>query len=73
MNEKLELLGRVLFAIIAFAFAIAFFYVQQYILSFLTLVLLLVLSKWNQMKRFVAGRGRVEMEIFKPKDLKEGK
>lgn len=73
MNEKLEVLGRIALAIIFFTFAIAFFLHEQFILSFLTLVLLLVLSKWDQMKRFVAGRGRVEVEVFKPKDLKNNK
>jgi len=36
--------------------------------SFLTLVVFLVFSKWDRVKKLVAGRGRVEMQIEKEKE-----
>jgi len=38
--------------------------------SFLTLVVILVISRWDRVKKLIAGRGRVEVQIEKDKDVK---
>ncbi len=62
--------GKILFFVILIAFAVAFFLYKQYMFSFLTLVVFLVFSKWDRVKKLVAGRGRVEMQIEKEKEKK---
>lgn len=56
--------------ILLLAAAVAFFLYQQYMFAFLTLVLMLVVSKWDRVKKLIAGRGRVEMQIEKEKKEK---
>ena len=62
--------GRILFFIILLAFAVAFFLYKQYMFSFLTLVVFLAFSKWENVKKLIAGRGRVEVQIEKEKEKK---
>ena len=62
---------KIVFFLILLIFAIAFFIYKQYMFSFLTLVLFLVFSKWDNVKKLVAGRGRVEMQIQKDKENKD--
>jgi len=66
----MNLFSKILFFIILMAFAVAFFLYKQYMFSFLTLVVFLVFSKWDRVKKLVAGRGRVEMQIEKEKEKK---
>lgn len=61
----MNLFSKILFFVILLAFAVAFFLYKQYMFSFLTLVVFLVFSKWDRVKKLVAGRGRVEMQIEK--------
>jgi len=68
MSKSAEVFLRVSFFILLLIFAIAFFWYKQYAFSFLTLMVILIFSRWNQIKKLVAGNGRVEMEIMKEKD-----
>jgi len=63
----MNLFSKILFFIILLTFAVAFFLYKQYMFSFLTLVVFLVFSKWDRVKKLVAGRGRIEMQIEKEK------
>jgi hypothetical protein len=38
------------------------------VFSFLTLVVILVFSKWDQMKKLIAGNGRIEMQLQNKKE-----
>lgn len=67
-KNALDILGKIFFGVILLAFSVAFFVYDQYMFSFLTLIVIIVFSKLDQVKKFVAGRGRVEMEVFKEKD-----
>ena len=63
---------KLFYTLTLLAFTVAFFIYKQYMFSFLTLVILLVFTKWDYIKKLVAGRGRVEMQVFSEKK-KEGK
>ncbi len=62
--------SKVVFFLIFLAFAVAFFLYKQYMFSFLTVVIFLAFSKWDNVKKLVAGRGRVEVQIQKDKEVK---
>lgn len=66
----MNLFSKILFYVILMVFAVAFFLYKQYMFSFLTLVVFLVFSKWDRVKKLVAGRGRVEVQIEKEKKEK---
>jgi len=68
MAKTFGTLGRAAFFALLLIFAIAFFWYKQYVFSFLTLIVVLVFSRWSQIKKLVAGNGRVEMEIMKDKE-----
>ena len=63
-------LGKAGFIVLLFLATVAFFLYKQYMFAFLTLVLMLVVSKWDRIKKLIAGRGRVEMQIEKEKKEK---
>ena len=63
-------LGKAGFMVLLLAATIAFFLYKQYMFSFLALVLMLVVSKWDRVKKLIAGRGRVEMQIEREKKEK---
>ena len=63
----MNLFSKILFFIILMVFAVAFFLYKQYMFSFLTLVVFIVFSKWDRVKKLIAGRGRIEMQIEKEK------
>ncbi len=62
--------SKIVFFLIFLAFAVAFFLYKQYMFAFLTLVIFLAFSKWDNVKKLVAGRGRVEVQIQKDKEVK---
>lgn len=66
--QKIDTFWKIVFGIILMVFAIAFFWYKQYMFSFLTLIIILVLSKWDRVKKLIAGRGRVEIQIEKEKE-----
>ena len=68
MAKIFGVLGKLVFFLLLLSFALAFFWYKQYVFSFLTLVVILMFSKWSQIKKLVAGNGRVEMEIMKEKE-----
>ncbi|MBU3895919.1 DUF3675 domain-containing protein [Patescibacteria group bacterium] len=63
-------MGKLIFMLLLLAFAVGFFWQKQYMFSFLTLVVLLVFTKWDRVKKVIAGRGRVEMQVFEDKKKK---
>ncbi|MBU3934596.1 hypothetical protein KKC00_01395 [Patescibacteria group bacterium] len=65
-----DVIIKIVFMILLLAAAVAFFLYKQYMFAFLTLVLMLVVSKWDRVKKLIAGRGRVEMQIEKEKKEK---
>lgn len=67
----MNLFSKILFFVILMVFAVAFFLYKQYMFSFLTLVVFLVFSKWDRVKKLIAGRGRIEMQIEKEKKEKK--
>ncbi|MBU2539928.1 hypothetical protein KJ786_02105 [Patescibacteria group bacterium] len=68
--SKISILAKIIFIVIFLIFAVAFFLYKQYMFSFLTLVVILVISRWDRVKKLIAGRGRVEVQIEKDKDVK---
>ncbi|MFA5878247.1 MAG: hypothetical protein WC845_02685 [Candidatus Staskawiczbacteria bacterium] len=64
----MSILNKILFTILLLLFAVAFFLYKQYVFSFLTLVVILVFSKWDQMKKLIAGNGRIEMQLQNKKE-----
>lgn len=68
--KNMNTFSKMIFFIILLVFAVAFFLYKQYMFSFLTLVVFLAFSKWDRVKKLIAGRGRVEMQIEKEKDKK---
>lgn len=69
----MNIISKILFFVILIAFAVAFFLYKQYMFSFLTLVVFLVFSKWDRVKKLIAGRGRIEMQIEKEEKEKKEK
>ena len=68
--NKTSILAKIVFIIIFLVFAVAFFLYKQYMFSFLTLIIILIISRWDRVKKLIAGRGRVEVQIEKDKDIK---
>lgn len=67
----MNLFSKILFFVILLTFAVAFFLYKQYMFSFLTLVVFIVFSKWDRVKKLIAGSGRIEMQIEKEKTEKK--
>ncbi len=55
--------GKTAFTILLLIFAVAFFVYKQYWLAFFTLALILVFSRWDQVKKIVVGKDKVEVQI----------
>ena len=63
MNQKSQTIIRILFAVILLAFAVGFFAYKQYWTAFFTLFLLIIVSRWYQVKKLVVGKERLEVQL----------
>lgn len=59
----LKTIGKVAFLCLLLGFSVAFFVYKQYWLSFFTLALILMFSRWDQVKKIVVGKDKVEVQI----------
>lgn len=63
MTTSLKTFNKIAFVVLLLAFSIAFFLYKQYWLSFFTLALILVFSRWDQVKKIIVGKDKVEVQI----------
>ncbi len=63
MTKILKAIGKIAFVILLLAFALAFFLYKQYLISFFTLALVLIFSRWDQVKKIIIGKEKVEIQI----------
>ena len=63
MMKILKVIGKIAFVILFLIFAVAFFLYKQYWISFFTLALVLIFSRWDQVKKIIIGKEKVEIQI----------
>lgn len=63
MTKILKVIGKITFVILLLSFAVAFFLYKQYWISFFTLALVLIFSRWDQVKKIIIGKEKVEIQI----------
>ena len=59
----LKVIGKIAFISLLLFFVVAFFLYKQYWLSFFTLALLLIFPRWEQVKKIIVGKDKVEVQI----------
>lgn len=59
----LKAIGKTAFVILLLIFVVAFFLYKQYWLSFFTLALILIFPRWEQVKKIIVGKDKVEVQI----------
>ena len=59
----LKAIGKTAFVVLLLIFVVAFFLYKQYWLSFFTLALLLIFPRWEQVKKIIIGKDKVEVQI----------
>jgi len=56
-------IGKIAFIILLLFFVVAFFIYKQYWLSFFTLALILIFPRWEQVKKIIVGKDKIEVQI----------
>ena len=59
----LKAIGKIAFVVLLLIFVVAFFLYKQYWLSFFTLALILIFPRWEQVKKIIIGKDKVEVQI----------
>lgn len=63
MVKILKAIGKIAFIVLLLFFVVAFFLYKQYWLSFFTLALILIFPRWEQVKKIIVGKDKIEVQI----------
>lgn len=63
MVKILKAIGKIAFIVLLLIFVVAFFLYKQYWLSFFTLALILIFPRWEQVKKIIVGKDKIEVQI----------
>ena len=63
MVKILKATGKIAFITLLLIFVVAFFLYKQYWLSFFTLALILIFPRWEQVKKIIVGKDKIEVQI----------
>ena len=63
MVKILKAVGKIAFIVLLLVFVVAFFLYKQYWLSFFTLALILIFPRWEQVKKIIVGKDKIEVQI----------
>lgn len=63
MVKILKAIGKIAFIVLLLIFVVVFFLYKQYWLSFFTLALILIFPRWEQVKKIIVGKDKIEVQI----------
>lgn len=63
MVKILKTIGKIAFVVLLLIFVVAFFLYKQYWLSFFTIALILIFPRWEQVKKIIVGKDKIEVQI----------